>query len=243
MATRPSTHCPGPIDRRSWLKIGGLSLGALGGGRRSEHRATAGGRRVGDEERRPERRRFLRHFVLGQRRAEPSRDVRPQARRARRHSRTVPADRDQRARHRDQRAPAAARADGRQVRDLAVAASQSGRTLRRHASLSDRLSVDRREPAERRVPRHRLGRVEDARIASRRRADVRGEQQVVRRRARLPRPGVRAVHAGQRSGVGHRQPRLSAGAALPHRRESLELRPVARRRADAAQPPRLVATR
>ena len=29
MASRPSPPCPGPIDRRSWLQIGGLSLGAL----------------------------------------------------------------------------------------------------------------------------------------------------------------------------------------------------------------------
>jgi hypothetical protein len=28
-AARSSTCCPGPLDRRSWLKIGGLSLGAL----------------------------------------------------------------------------------------------------------------------------------------------------------------------------------------------------------------------
>ncbi|MDA1213953.1 MAG: DUF1501 domain-containing protein, partial [Planctomycetota bacterium] len=28
----PYLHCPGPLDRRSWLKIGGLSMGALAGG-------------------------------------------------------------------------------------------------------------------------------------------------------------------------------------------------------------------
>src|SRR5437764_9637964 len=27
--TTPRPPCPGPLDRRSWLKIGGLSLGAL----------------------------------------------------------------------------------------------------------------------------------------------------------------------------------------------------------------------
>ncbi len=32
MSTRPTLNCPGPIDRRSWLKIGGLSLGALAAG-------------------------------------------------------------------------------------------------------------------------------------------------------------------------------------------------------------------
>src|SRR5438105_731216 len=29
MATNPLSPCPGPLDRRSWLKVGGLSLGAL----------------------------------------------------------------------------------------------------------------------------------------------------------------------------------------------------------------------
>src|SRR6478672_609118 len=28
-AARPPFHCPGPIDRRQWLTVGGLSLGAL----------------------------------------------------------------------------------------------------------------------------------------------------------------------------------------------------------------------
>src|SRR5262245_42750052 len=29
----PATHrCPGPLDRRAWLKLGGLSLGALASG-------------------------------------------------------------------------------------------------------------------------------------------------------------------------------------------------------------------
>src|SRR5262249_21544474 len=32
MTASPSAHCPGPIDRRSWLKLGGLSLGALAAG-------------------------------------------------------------------------------------------------------------------------------------------------------------------------------------------------------------------
>jgi hypothetical protein len=31
-APRPLRHCPGPIDRRTWLRVGGLSLGALATG-------------------------------------------------------------------------------------------------------------------------------------------------------------------------------------------------------------------
>jgi hypothetical protein len=30
---RPLPPCPGPIDRRTWLRVGGLSLGALVSGR------------------------------------------------------------------------------------------------------------------------------------------------------------------------------------------------------------------
>jgi len=32
MATRPTAKCAGPIDRRAWLQLGGLSLGALASG-------------------------------------------------------------------------------------------------------------------------------------------------------------------------------------------------------------------
>src|ERR1700754_3834894 len=32
MKMRPSLPCPGPMDRRQWLTVGGLSLGALATG-------------------------------------------------------------------------------------------------------------------------------------------------------------------------------------------------------------------
>ena len=91
------------------------------------------------------------------------------------------------------------------------------------------------QPERRRVSRDRLDRRQAAGAARPRDVPLFvGQHQVLRRRAGLPRPGLRAVHAQPQPALLHRQQRLRPDPALPDRSGADEPAICRRRRADAA---------
>ncbi len=152
-----SSHCPGPIDRRSWLKIGGLSLGALVTGLEPNLARLFAAEQAAQPPAFAQQG-FLRDPVLGQWRAEPPRHSSTSSRTRPRRS-AVPF-RPIRTKvpglHITDLLPTLAEA-GRQVRPGPQPAPQPCRAFRRHAPLPDRLFLDCGQPQQRRVSGHRLG--------------------------------------------------------------------------------------
>ena len=131
--------------------------------------------------------------ALGGGRAEPPGHVRPQARCPGGVSRTVQADRDQRAGDRDQRAAPEPGPAGRAVRAGAQPVPQSQRAL--GGDEPDALGLRERggEPVPGRVSRDRLGGRPAPGRPGARPAAVRRQQCVLRGRSGVPRPRLRAV--------------------------------------------------
>ena len=74
-------------------------------------------------------------------------------------------------------------------------APHAERAFRRHEPLPHRVRVESRQPGPFRVPRDRLRRRQAPRKAGQGPAAVRRQHPVLRRRPRLPRPGLRPLHA------------------------------------------------
>ncbi len=145
---RPNRLCDGQT-RREWLRVGGLSvlglgLGELlqaGSGANPAHAAPPDPslvQRTGGCDLRPGQEC---HLPLAARRTAAARDLRPQARCARRDPRPVPPDRDQRARHPLLRAPAADRAPGGQAGRRPVDRHRRPQSRRQRLLGADRLSL------------------------------------------------------------------------------------------------------
>jgi len=120
--------------------------------------------------------------------------------------------------------PAESGQAGRQDRDRSQFASQPRRALGRHAPVSVGASVAGRKLERRGVPRDRIGGRPAARRAKPRRAGVRREHEVLRRRPGVPRFGGGSVHARAEPAHVHRQQRLRSGSDLPdggERRQSV----------------------
>ena len=198
---RPAVPCPGPLSRRQFLKIGALALGGVGLGgllplrlQRRRDRPRAAG--------------HLGHLHLAAGRAAAHGNVRHEAGRPGRVSRRLPADHDQRARHRrlrtccrcTPRSPTSSRL----IRSIAHNFADHGGGHKRFLTGRDPLHADR---LRQRLPDGRLdGRQGAARTAS---AGVpnyiagtdagRERHRRLQLRLGLPRPVDAPVHRRRRS--------------------------------------------
>ena len=150
---RGSRTCDG-VSRRGFLHVGALAVGGL------TLPGCCGSRRRGDST--PAREQEGGHPDLAGRRADPHRHVRPEAGRPGRVPRRVQADRHQRARHPDRRAPAAAGEDHGQAGDRPLGLPHQRRPRHGLAVDADRLSADDRSERQH-LPVARVGRRQDER--------------------------------------------------------------------------------
>ncbi len=169
--------CDG-LSRREFLKVGALGVGGLTLADLLRLRGRGGQHHAGKAD----------HHGLSERRPQPCRSVRPEARRSRRISRRVQADQDQCPRHGHLRADALAGEDRRQaghhpqheVRAAGPHAAGVVHRLPERQSAVDRLGGE--QAAQRRRHPRRLAAL---RLPRRRQ---------LRRPSRLPRQGSRSVH-------------------------------------------------